>query len=42
MYTVELYNILKAKNSYVTEDTINSSTHLSRNNALLFKMEIQE
>jgi len=42
MYTVKLYNILKAKNSYVTEDTITNSTHLSRNNILLFKMEVQE
>ena len=42
MYTVELYDILKAKNSCVTEDAITSSTHLSRSNALLFKMELQE
>jgi hypothetical protein len=41
MYTVKPYDILKAKNSYVTEDTIISSTHLSRNNALLFQMEVQ-
>jgi hypothetical protein len=42
MYTVKLYNILKARNSYVTEDTITGSTDLSRNNTLLFKMEVQE
>jgi len=42
MYTVKLYDILKVKNSHVIEDTITSSTHLSRNNTLLFKMEVQE
>lgn len=42
MYTVKLYDILKVKNSHVTEDTITSSTQLSRNNTLLFKMEVQE
>jgi hypothetical protein len=42
MYTVKLYDNLKAKNSYMTEDTITSSTHLSKNNVLLFKIEVQE
>jgi hypothetical protein len=28
---------MKATNSCITEETITSSTHLSRNNALLFK-----
>ena len=42
MYNVKLYDILKAKNSYVTEDTITSSTQLSRNSALLFNIDVQE